>query len=164
MVEIGLANWMISVFLSTNKQRRMKVSRARNPNRTEPNQALQRMNCIVTDRAPSSTLRANAVHRWAWTFGKIIGVVFPWFQFSELFSTSLSYRKYYRPSCWFWLFQVVVWLSESNFGSRDLFRNVNLTQKIFSKTGSCREAEKNSKNDLKSPKKIAHAYGSKSKF
>jgi len=32
-------------------------------NRTEPNQALQRMNCIVTDRAPSSTLRANAVHR-----------------------------------------------------------------------------------------------------
>ena len=30
---------------------------------TEPNQALQRMNCIVTDRAPSSTLRANAVHR-----------------------------------------------------------------------------------------------------
>jgi hypothetical protein len=30
---------------------------------TEPNQALQRMNCIVTDCAPSSTLRANAVHR-----------------------------------------------------------------------------------------------------
>jgi len=32
-------------------------------NLTEPNQALQRMNCIVTDRAPSSTLCANAVHR-----------------------------------------------------------------------------------------------------
>jgi hypothetical protein len=31
-------------------------------NLTEPNQALQRMNCIVTDRAPSSTLCANAVH------------------------------------------------------------------------------------------------------
>jgi hypothetical protein len=30
---------------------------------TEPNQALQRMNCIVTDRAPSSTLRAKHVHR-----------------------------------------------------------------------------------------------------
>jgi hypothetical protein len=30
---------------------------------TEPNQALQRMNLIVTDRAPSSTLRANEVHR-----------------------------------------------------------------------------------------------------
>jgi peptidoglycan/LPS O-acetylase OafA/YrhL len=29
----------------------------------QPNQALQRMNCVVTDRAPSSTLRANAVHR-----------------------------------------------------------------------------------------------------
>ena len=30
---------------------------------TEPNKALQRMNCIVTDRAPSCTLCANAVHR-----------------------------------------------------------------------------------------------------
>ena len=30
---------------------------------TEPNQALQRTNMLVTDRAPSSTLRANAVHR-----------------------------------------------------------------------------------------------------
>ena len=30
---------------------------------TEPNQALQRMKCIVTDCAPSSTLRANALHR-----------------------------------------------------------------------------------------------------
>jgi hypothetical protein len=29
-------------------------------NLTEPNKALQRMNCIVTDRAPSSTLCANA--------------------------------------------------------------------------------------------------------
>ena len=33
------------------------------PKPQAPNQALQRMNCIVTDRAPSSTLRANAVHR-----------------------------------------------------------------------------------------------------
>jgi hypothetical protein len=32
-------------------------------NRTEPNQALQRMNVLVTDRAPSSTLRAKHVHR-----------------------------------------------------------------------------------------------------
>jgi hypothetical protein len=30
---------------------------------TEPNQALQRMNMLVTDRAPSSTLRAKHVHR-----------------------------------------------------------------------------------------------------
>ena len=33
------------------------------PNLTEPNQALQRMNMLVTDRAPSSTLRAKHVHR-----------------------------------------------------------------------------------------------------
>jgi hypothetical protein len=32
-------------------------------NLTEPNQALQRMNTLVTDRAPSSTLRAKRVHR-----------------------------------------------------------------------------------------------------
>jgi hypothetical protein len=32
-------------------------------NLTEPNQALQRMNWIVTDCAPSSTLRAKHVHR-----------------------------------------------------------------------------------------------------
>ena len=32
-------------------------------NFTEPNQALQRMNMLVTDYAPSSMLRANAVHR-----------------------------------------------------------------------------------------------------
>ncbi len=31
--------------------------------KTEPNQALQRMNVLVTDRAPSSTLRAKHVHR-----------------------------------------------------------------------------------------------------
>jgi hypothetical protein len=49
-------------FQSSYNQRRMKVSGTRT-NLTEPNQALQRMNCIVTDRAPSSTLRANAVHR-----------------------------------------------------------------------------------------------------
>ena len=30
---------------------------------TEPNQALQRMNTLVTDRAPSSTLRAKPLHR-----------------------------------------------------------------------------------------------------
>ncbi len=30
---------------------------------TEPNKALQRMNTLVTDRAPSSTLRAKRVHR-----------------------------------------------------------------------------------------------------
>jgi hypothetical protein len=32
-------------------------------NLTEPNQALQRMNCIVTDHAPSSMLRAKPRHR-----------------------------------------------------------------------------------------------------
>jgi hypothetical protein len=30
---------------------------------TEPNQALQRTNMLVTDRAPSSTLRAKHVRR-----------------------------------------------------------------------------------------------------
>jgi hypothetical protein len=54
---------------------RMNISGARNPNRTEPNQALQRTNMLVTDRAPSSTLRAKHVRRWALTFGKIIGIV-----------------------------------------------------------------------------------------
>jgi hypothetical protein len=32
-------------------------------NPTEPNQALQRINMLVTDRAPSSTLRAKHVYR-----------------------------------------------------------------------------------------------------
>jgi hypothetical protein len=32
-------------------------------NLTEPNQALQRINVLVTDCAPSSTLRAKRVHR-----------------------------------------------------------------------------------------------------
>jgi hypothetical protein len=32
-------------------------------NLTEPNQALQRTNVLVTDRAPSSTLRAKHVRR-----------------------------------------------------------------------------------------------------
>ena len=32
-------------------------------NLTEPNQALQRMTTLVTDRAPSSTLRAKRGHR-----------------------------------------------------------------------------------------------------
>jgi hypothetical protein len=41
---------------------RMNISGARN-NLTEPNQALQRMNTLVTDYAPSSILRAKRVHR-----------------------------------------------------------------------------------------------------
>jgi hypothetical protein len=44
-------------------------------NKNEANQALQRMNMLVTDYAPSSILRAKHVHRWAWTFGRIIGLV-----------------------------------------------------------------------------------------
>ncbi len=36
------------------------TSKRKNP---EPNQALQRMNCTVTDCAPRSTLRSSAVHR-----------------------------------------------------------------------------------------------------
>ena len=48
--------------------------------------------------------------------------------------------------------------------SRLLPKREFYTQKKFSKTGSCREAAKNLKIDLKSQKKIAHAYGSKSKF
>ena len=43
----------------------MNIGGARNPNLTEPNQALQRMNTLVTDCAPSSTLRAKRVHRCA---------------------------------------------------------------------------------------------------
>jgi hypothetical protein len=42
---------------------RMNISGARNPILTEPNQALQRTNMLVTDRAPSSTLRAKHVRR-----------------------------------------------------------------------------------------------------
>jgi hypothetical protein len=42
---------------------RMNISGTRNSILTEPNQALQRMNTLVTDRAPSSTLRAKRVHR-----------------------------------------------------------------------------------------------------
>jgi hypothetical protein len=41
----------------------MNIAGARNPNLTEPNQALQRMTTLVTDRAPSSTLRAKRGHR-----------------------------------------------------------------------------------------------------
>jgi hypothetical protein len=48
----------------------MKVSGTRT-NLTEPNQALQRINVLVTDHAPSSMLRAKHVYRWAWTFGRI---------------------------------------------------------------------------------------------
>ena len=47
----------------------MKASGTRT-NLTEPNQALQRMNVLVTDYAPSSILRAKHVHRWALTFGR----------------------------------------------------------------------------------------------
>jgi hypothetical protein len=39
------------------------ASKVERHNLTEPNQALQRMNTLVTDRAPSSTLRAKRVHR-----------------------------------------------------------------------------------------------------
>jgi hypothetical protein len=42
---------------------RMEVTGARNPISTEPNQALQRTNMLVTDCAPSSTLRAKHVRR-----------------------------------------------------------------------------------------------------
>jgi hypothetical protein len=41
----------------------MNISGAGNPILTEPNQALQRMNMLVTDHAPSSMLRAKYVHR-----------------------------------------------------------------------------------------------------
>ena len=43
--------------------KRMNISGARNPILTEPNQALQRTNMLVTDRAPSITLRAKHVRR-----------------------------------------------------------------------------------------------------
>ncbi len=39
------------------------AAKVEGPNLTEPNQALQRMTMLVTDRAPSSTLRAKHVHR-----------------------------------------------------------------------------------------------------
>jgi hypothetical protein len=41
----------------------MNISGVRNPNLTEPNQALQRTEWLVTDRAPSSTLRAKPLRR-----------------------------------------------------------------------------------------------------
>jgi hypothetical protein len=45
-----------------------------------------------------------------------------------------------------------------------LSKGEGYAKKIFSKTGICREAAKNSKKRPKTRKKIAHAYGSKSKF
>jgi hypothetical protein len=50
---IGFSAEEIDLVAKTNKQTRS----------TEPNQALQRMNTLVTDRAPSSTLCAKRVHR-----------------------------------------------------------------------------------------------------
>ena len=49
-------------FFKVQKKKRMKVSGTRT-NLPEPNQALQRMNMLVTDYAPSSILRAKHVHR-----------------------------------------------------------------------------------------------------
>ena len=60
--EFGLAIYQLQFFKVTNKQRRMNVSGART-NLTEPNQALQRINVLVADHAPSSMLRAKRVHR-----------------------------------------------------------------------------------------------------
>ena len=37
---------------------------------TEPNQAMQRTSASVTDRAPSSTLRASHSRLWSYTLGK----------------------------------------------------------------------------------------------
>jgi hypothetical protein len=41
----------------------MNIAGAGTRKTTEPNQALQRTNVLVTDRAPSSTLRAKHVRR-----------------------------------------------------------------------------------------------------
>jgi hypothetical protein len=51
------------MFTGFRMRSRMNIAGAGNPIRTEPNQALQRMNMLVTDCAPSSTLRAKHVHR-----------------------------------------------------------------------------------------------------
>ena len=45
----------LGVYSGAAKNERHKV--------TEPNQALQRMNMLVTEHAPSSMLRAKHVHR-----------------------------------------------------------------------------------------------------
>jgi hypothetical protein len=50
-------------FFSYFKDMHDEIAKVGNQRTTEPNQALQRMNALVTDRAQSSTLRAKRVHR-----------------------------------------------------------------------------------------------------
>jgi hypothetical protein len=69
-VFIESENWLIDYYGLRSSHMRKNISGARNPITTEPNQALQRMNMLVTDCAPSSTLCAKHVHRWALTLGK----------------------------------------------------------------------------------------------
>ena len=79
-----------------------------------PNQALQRMNVLVTDCAPSSTLRAKHVHRWALTFGNA----------SELFSII---KKSFES---LWLFLRL--FSEFPFEANVLLRE-NFTESRFTR-------------------------------
>jgi len=84
-VPLGACGWIaipVAVLIITTwknwaepNNSRMNIPGARNPNFTEPNQALQRTNVLVTDHAPSSMLRAKHVRRWALTFGRFIGIV-----------------------------------------------------------------------------------------
>ena len=70
-----------------------------------------------SERTCLSRIVLRAAHSAPSTFvaelkrsAELFGIVFAWFQFSELYATSFSFRKDYRPSFWFWLSQVVVWL------------------------------------------------------
>ncbi len=60
-VIVFLHNFTANVYLLF--LRNVNVSGVRNPISTEPNQALQRINMLVTDHAPSSMLRAKHVYR-----------------------------------------------------------------------------------------------------
>ena len=62
-MELGFPGILVEAMAISSKFMRMNIAGVRNPIRTEPNQALQRTNMLVTDRAPSSTLRAKHVRR-----------------------------------------------------------------------------------------------------
>ncbi len=63
LVGILVQKFYIVVIYIGIESMRMNISGGRNPNINEPNQALQRTNVLVTDCAPSSTLRAKHVRR-----------------------------------------------------------------------------------------------------
>jgi hypothetical protein len=60
------------------------------------NQSLQANDHAVT--ADASGVFSVVVIAELKRSAELFGIVFAWFQFSELFSTSFSFRKDYRPS------------------------------------------------------------------